>query len=104
MTPIGTCPLCGTNGPVEDHHPTGRLRGRPFHRNLTFRICGPCNRAQNQLWEQAGIADEEPEAEVLLRRLTVWLEFWGDRPITRTQHRSIREAMADIADRMAIAA
>jgi hypothetical protein len=104
MTPLGSCPLCGTHGPLEGHHPTGRFRGTPIHRPLVFRICGPCNRAQNLLWEQASIADECPGAEVLLRRLTVWLVFWGDRPITSSQQRALRVALADIADRIVTAA
>jgi len=98
----GACPLCSAEGRLEGHHPTGRIRGKPIHPGLVYRICGGCNRAQNLLWQQAGIADEIPSPEVLLRRLTLWLEFWSDRPRTSVQDRAVIEALADLADRMAM--
>lgn len=68
-----------------------------------FRICGPCNRAQNDLWRMAGVDAEEPTVEIIQRRLTMWLATW-DRPLDTHQCRALVEVMADIADRIEMAA
>jgi hypothetical protein len=99
----GPCPLCGQKGPLEGHHPTGRIHGRPIHPRFTFAICGPCNRAQNSLWRMAGIDAELPTAEVLMRRLTTWLTIW-DRALDFHQHLALVEVLADLTDRVAEAA
>jgi hypothetical protein len=99
----GLCPLCRQDGSLEGHHPTGRIHGRPIHPKFLFRICGPCNRSQNDLWRMARVDAEEPSVEIIQRRLTMWLATW-DRPLDAHQYRILVEVMADIADRIEMAA
>ena len=99
----GLCPLCGRDGPLEGHHPTGRIQGRPIHRRFIFWVCGPCNRAQNSLWRLAGIDADDPTVEVLLRRLATWFEIW-DRTLDIHQYLALCEVLADLADRATEAA
>lgn len=71
-----TCPLCELPGRLERHHPTGRVDGKPIHPDLLFRICGPCNRAQNLLWQMTQLDGGGSHAMLLQRRLGIWLEQW----------------------------
>jgi hypothetical protein len=83
---------------VEGHHPTGRVRGKPIHPKLVFRICGPCNREQNLLWAALGIDAEIPDGNVIARRLAAWIDQWGDRPLTRSQAHELALVIASMAD------
>jgi hypothetical protein len=95
----GTCPICGTIGRLTCHHITGRVRGKPIHELFVVFICGQCNNVQFQLWHVAGIDDEEPDVEVLLRRIACWLAISD-----RKSDRLLAEVLDDLAARLVEAA
>jgi hypothetical protein len=96
---LGVCCRCGAEGPVQRHHPTGRIKGRPLHPWFTFPACPPCNGAQNDLWRQAGLFTDTPTASVLLRRLLLW-EDQLPRPMTLAEADGYARVLEDIAARV----
>jgi len=48
---VGTCASCAAVGPIEQHHPTGRLDGDYLDRALTVPLCLRCHAAVHATWE-----------------------------------------------------
>lgn len=68
----GACSHCGTVGPLQRHHPTGRDHGTPYHPELVDPICQRCHVAEHRVWQATGI-DHMTDPEVLVLRLAMWL-------------------------------
>ena len=99
---IGMCTRCGALLRVEDHHPTCRLAGRPIHPNLVVTICGPdCHAGVSELLRVLGLADPSDHPVVLLRRLALFLGWWG-RPLEVQHVEAVAEVVADVADRIEV--
>ena len=70
----GACERCGVVGAVHHHHPSGRVAGTPYHAKLVEALCPPCHAELHRLWRWADLdADGPADAQLLLRRLAVWL-------------------------------
>jgi len=52
---VGTCDSCAAAGPVERHHPTGRLDGDYLDRALTVPLCLRCHAGVHATWEALGL-------------------------------------------------
>ena len=99
---IGVCARCGAVGPVEGHHPTCRLAGRPIHPTFVVTICGPtCHAGVSELLRVLGLTRPSDHPVVLLRRLALFLGWWG-RPLEVQHVEAVAEVVADVADRIEV--
>ena len=95
----GVCCRCYAEGPIQLHHPTGRVKGKPIHAWFTFAVCPPCNGAQNDLWRQAGLYTDAPTVSILLRRLLLW-DDQLPRPMTIAEEDGYVRVLEDLARRL----